>query len=87
MSIANYSMLKEETNKKVVWLKLDPKSQIAQFKSLLKFEMFHQVDKEKNTQQEKSSLDSTDHVVPDAPLKDKSKVRTNVEYKILSPIK
>ena len=47
MSIANYSKLKEEQNKKVVWLKLDPKSQIAQFKLLLKSEKFHQVDKEK----------------------------------------
>ena len=85
MSIANYSMLKEEKNRKVVWLKLDPKSQIAQFKSLLKSEIFHQVDKEKNTQQEKLSLDSTDHVVPDAPLKDNNEVRTDVEKKILSP--
>ena len=44
MSIVNFSMLKQETNKKeVVWLKLDPKNQIAHFKTLLKSHAFHQI--------------------------------------------
>ena len=43
MSIVNFSMLKQETNRKeVVWLKLDPKNQIPHFKTLLKSRVFHQ---------------------------------------------
>ena len=43
ISIVNFSMLKQETDKReVVWLKLDPKNQIAHFKSLLKSRSFHQ---------------------------------------------
>ena len=43
MSIVNFSMLKQETNRKeVVWLKLDPKNQIPHFKTLLKYRVFHQ---------------------------------------------
>ena len=44
MSIVNFSMLKQETNRKeVVWLKLDPKNQISHFKMLLKSRAFHQI--------------------------------------------
>ena len=42
MSIVNFSMLKQETNRKeVVWLKLNPKNQIPHFKTLLKSRVFH----------------------------------------------
>ena len=47
ISIVNFSMLKKKTNKKeVVWLKLDPKNQIAHFKTLLKSHVFYQINKE-----------------------------------------
>ena len=43
MSIVNFSMLRQETNRKeVVWLKLDPKNQIPHFKTLLESRVFHQ---------------------------------------------
>ena len=47
-SIVNFTMLKQETNKKeeVIWLKLDPKNQIAHFKTLLKSGAFHQANTE-----------------------------------------
>ena len=46
MSIVNFSMLKQETSKKeVVWLKLDPKTQIPHLKTLLKSHKFHQLNK------------------------------------------
>ena len=46
MSIVNFSMLKQETSKKeVVWLKLDPKTQIPHLKTLLKSHKFHQSNK------------------------------------------
>ena len=42
MSIVNFSMLKQGTNRKeVVWLKLDLKNQIPHFKTLLKSHVFH----------------------------------------------
>ena len=41
MSIVNFSMLKQTNRKEVVWLKLDPKSQIPHFKTLLKSHVFH----------------------------------------------
>ena len=47
MSIVNFSMVKQQTNKKeVVWLKLDPKNQIPHFKTLLKSRVFHQANTE-----------------------------------------
>ena len=49
ISIVNFSMLKQQTNKKeVVWLKLDPKNQILHLKTLLKSQLFHQTDTENN---------------------------------------
>ena len=65
MSIVNFSMLKQETDKKeVVWLKLDPKNQIAHFKSLLKSRAFHQAVEENSLetlQEPASSVESDDH--------------------------
>ena len=64
MSIVNFSMVKQETDRKeVVWLKLDPKNQIPHFKTLLKSRMFHQLNKgnEQEILQECGSCNVTDH--------------------------
>ena len=46
MSIVNFSMLKQETDKKeIVWLKLDPKNQIPHLKTLLNSCVFHLSDR------------------------------------------
>ena len=44
ISVENYCMVKQVLTKKVAWLKLDSKSQIAYFKSLLESRVFHKVD-------------------------------------------
>ena len=63
MSIVNFSMVKQQTNKKeVVWLKLDPKNQIPHFKTLLKSRVFHQANTENGPeilQQCASTFDGT----------------------------
>ena len=67
MSIVNFSMLKQGTNKKeVVWLKLDPKTQIPHLKTLLKSHKFHQANKGNGSEvlQECSSTpDVTEQVI------------------------
>ena len=72
-SIVNYSMLKQETNKKeVIWLKLDPENQIAYLKTLLKSRVFHQANTESDPeilQECVSTSNSTDQPmlhVPDS---------------------
>ena len=61
-SIVNFTMLKQETNKKeeVIWLKLDPKSQIAHFKTLLKSGAFHQANTESHPE---SDLEILQHPI------------------------
>ena len=101
MSIVNFSMLKQETNKKeVVWLKLDPKTQIPHLKTLLKCHKFHQAKKGNGSEvlQECSSTD-TKQVISQCPsgtaddpivLQDDdidgndNNVLTDVQMKILS---
>ena len=65
ISIVNFSILKQETNKKeVLWLKLDPKNQIAHFKTLLKSHVFHQINIENDPQilqEYGSTFNVTDH--------------------------
>ena len=72
-SIVNYSMLKQETNKKeVIWFKLDPENQIAHLKTLLKSGVFHQANTESDPevlQECVSTYDITDQqtlYVPDS---------------------
>ena len=64
MSIVNFSLLEQETNKnEVVWLKLDPKNQIPHFKTLLKSRVFHQTnqtDDPEVLQECASNTDATD---------------------------
>ena len=63
MSIVNFSMIKQEASKKeVVWLKLDPKNQIAHFKSLLKSRVFHETVEKEVLQQHASNLDVNNQV-------------------------
>ena len=65
MSIVNFSMLKQETDKKeVIWLKPDPKNQISHLKLLLKSHVFHQTVEENSLetlQDPASSVESDDH--------------------------
>ena len=44
--VKNFSMVKQETKKEVLWLKLDAKNQMLHFKTLLKSRVFHQSNKE-----------------------------------------
>ena len=63
MSIVNFSMIKQEASKKeVVWLKLDPKNQVAYFKSLLKSHVFHQTVEKEVLQDCASNLNVNDQV-------------------------
>ena len=66
MSIVNFSMLRQEINKKeVVWLKLNPKTQIPHLKTLLKSHKFHQANKGNGSEilQEYSSTPDTEQVI------------------------